>query len=128
MKETILIFQVEDPAMKSSISQALLPFHIRLKKVELSDYRKPLGALVGLPGFEATADNDTEACVPLPAPMMIFAGLTESRLDQVLRQLRSKKIPLPYKAVLTAANQVWTPMQCFMELKREHDSMTSSQK
>ena len=123
MKEIILIFQLEDSSMKTAIGQALLPFHVRLKKVEPSEYNKPLGALAGLPGFEADGSAGTYTGAPLPAPMMIFAGLPENKFDRILRQLRNHKVILPYKAVLTPTNPAWTPLQCFEEIKREHESM-----
>lgn len=121
MRETILLFQVDDTTLKSGIKQALFPFHVRIRKVPLSDYRKPLGVLAGI----AEEEDGTDLYIgeKLEAPMMIFVGIPDLKLDFILQSLRSHKIYLPYKAVLTSTNALWTPLECFDELKREHETM-----
>ena len=55
--------------------------------------------------------------------MMIFAGLSEMTLNRVLAGLRAQQIRIPYKAILTSTNQHWTPEECFIEIKKEHEQM-----
>lgn len=124
MKETILLFHVEDKALKSGIEQALFPFHVRIKKVPLSDYCKPLGILAGIIKEEQTAEPYLGE--ELDAPMMIFVGISDRKLDSMLQSLRSRKVRLPYKAVLTSTNALWTPLKCFEELRREHEVMSAN--
>lgn len=124
MKETILLFHVEDKTLKSCIEQALFPFHIRVKKVPRSDYCKPLGILAGIIKEEQTAEPYFGQ--ELDAPMMIFVGISDGKLDSILQSLRSRKVRLPYKAVLTSTNALWTPLKCFEELRREHEAMSAN--
>ena len=62
-------------------------------------------------------------CCILPSGMMIFTGLSEMTLDRVLAGLRAQQIRIPYKAILTPTNQHWTPEECFIEIKKEHEQM-----
>ena len=121
MKETVLVFNVNDSSTKLNIELALFPFHVRLKKVLLADYNKTLGSLVGIsdsadPGQSYTGDE-------LESSMMIFAGIPDNNLNLLLKSLRDKKVQLPYKAILTPTNSNWTPLECFEELVREHKAM-----
>lgn len=124
MKETILLFHVEDKTLKSGIEQALFPFHIRVKKVPRSDYCKPLGILAGIIKEEQTTEPYFGQ--ELDAPMMIFVGISDGKLDSILQSLRSRKVRLPYKAVLTPTNALRTPLKCFEELRREHEAMSAN--
>ena len=124
MKETILLFHVEDKTLKSGIEQALFPFHIRVKKGPRSDYCKPLGILAGIIKEEQTTEPYFGQ--ELDAPMMIFVGISDGKLDSILQSLRSRKVRLPYKAVLTPTNALWTPLKCFEELRREHEAMSAN--
>lgn len=65
-KEQVLLFGLTDAKMKQSVKQALLPLRVRIRVVAPSEYRKQIGALAGLPGFEedsakqAGSASDTE--------------------------------------------------------------------
>lgn len=122
MKETVLVFNVQDKGTKLKIEQALFPYHVRLKKVLPDDYNKTLGTIVGI------SDATEEGQLPyggeeLPSSMMIFAGIPDSKLNGMLKSLREKKVQLPYKAIMTPTNTGWTPLECFEELVREHEAM-----
>lgn len=122
MKETVLVFNVNDPSTKLNIELALFPFHVRLKKVPPADYNKTLGSLVGI------SDSTESEQLPytgdeLESSMMIFAGIPDNKLNLLLKSLRGKKVQLPYKAILTPTNSSWTPLECFEELVREHKAM-----
>ena len=43
--------------------------------------------------------------------------------NRVLAGLRAQQIRIPYKAILTSTNQHWTPEECFIEIKKEHEQM-----
>lgn len=81
-----------------------------------------LAALCGLE--EPVALPSESAVTPsFSDPMMIFAGLSEMTLNRVLAGLRAQQIRIPYKAILTSTNQHWTPEECFIEIKKEHEQM-----
>ena len=124
MKETVLVFHVEDKGIKLRIEQALFPFHVRLKKVPLTDYNKTIGQIAGIQ--DEAEDHESYNGEELDSSMMIFAGIPDSKLNQMLKNLRERKVQLPYKAVLTPTNTNWTPLECFEELKREHEAMNPS--
>jgi hypothetical protein len=138
LKETILLFQITDETTKKALRRALLPLRIRLKKIEPDDYGRTLGELAESASDTAQAtaadpctdrnipDLSSGTAEPLPAPMLIFAGLSGQRLDLVLKRLRDNGVRLPYKAVLTETNRSWTPARCFQEIKREHEAMSRS--
>ena len=133
MKETILLFHIDEPSLKQALQKALLPFRIRLKRVPESDYVLTLGELAGLPPLAAAepapSGDETSSATEadsIPAPMMIFAGIPDGKLNLILKRLRDSRIRLPYKAVLTPTKQGWTPVQCFREIRREHEAMSGS--
>ena len=60
----------------------------------------------------------------LSGELLLMAGLSSQRVDQVLRAIRKAGLSLPYKAVLTAANQSWNVWKLFQEIKEEHQKMS----
>ena len=122
MKETILLFQIPEKEKRLKIEMALFPLHIRLKYIKPEEYSQPLGALAGLKDIvrAETPYNGEE----LPDTMIVFAFFDDKRLNQALAALRRCGAgPLPYKAVLTPTNQLWTASECFEEIRREHEAM-----
>lgn len=123
MKETILLFHVPDRERRLKIEMALFPLKVRLRYIQPEDYNQPLGSLAGLK--EIPAAEGTYTGSDLPDTMLVFAFLSDNRLNQVLAALRrSGAGPLPYKAVLTPTNQSWTAPECFAEIRKEHEAMT----
>lgn len=122
MKETILLFNLADKQTRRKVELALFPLKLRLRYIPKDQYSQPLGALAGLgdvPPCEACYEGEE-----LPDTMLVFAGLSDARLNQVLLALRrSKSGTFPYKAILTPTNQFWTAPECFAEIAREHELM-----
>lgn len=54
---------------------------------------------------------------------MVFCGFSGERLNHILGILRVAGVCLPYKAVMTPSNRLWTLCALIDELKREHESM-----
>ena len=125
MKETILLFNMTDRERLLKIEMALFPLRVRLKRVAKEEYANPLGCLAGIKDIPPS-DSPYEGG-ELDGEMMIFAFFNDARLNQVLAALRKSGAgPIPYKAVLTATNQLWTPTECFEEIRREHEAMSSN--
>lgn len=151
MKECILIFEVNDSIMKQRLRQALMPLKMRIKYVSSSEYEKTIGEIAGLPADPTTArvadkapapadgmsasnkeqastdQNPASSTARITAPMLIFVGLTEARLDAVLINMRKRSVNIPYKAILTPYNQAWKPAALFDELRKEHALMNKPQ-
>ena len=77
------------------------------------------GLLGGKMGTIAVGTYLLLGAVGLP----VFAGFSGGTLDAVLAALRKKQLRIPYKAVLTAANQGWTVRQLHREIQAEHEAM-----
>lgn len=120
MKESILLFHLDDSNTRLALETALFPFHVRIKKIKLQQYAQTLGALAGIEQESEKAIYEGE---DLDAPMLIFAGIPDSKLNLMLQSMRKKGVQLPYKAILTPTNAGWTPVACFEEIKKEHEIM-----
>ncbi|MDO4490143.1 MAG: DUF3783 domain-containing protein [Lachnospiraceae bacterium] len=138
MREMILLFEINDPKMKTAITSALLPLKIRVKQIRPEEYGKKLGVLAGTLPEETSADSQMAAadgnqpattgeqiCTSLSDSMLVLCGIQGNKLNLVLSALRSKGVRLPYKAILTPDNQNWKPGELLNELKKEHEAMTS---
>lgn len=141
MRETILLVHFTDLEKRKKLTRALLPLGLRIKEVDRADYDKSVGVLVGQKGIvqEETATDEerfrassvrqghtTEEEIEreLSGELLLMAGLSSQRVDQVLRAIRKAGLSLPYKAVLTAANQSWNVWKLFQEIKEEHQKMS----
>lgn len=104
------------------IRSALLPLHIRIQLIKPEQYNQPLGYLADMKDISPVEEN--YAGEELPDTMFLFSSLSSSRLDQVLAALRKSGAgPFPYKAVLTATNSKWNALDCFNEIRREHEAL-----
>ena len=121
MRETILIAACLDKDRRNKLTRALLPLRIRLKEISKEDYGKPIGFFAGIKELdpEELAWNGEE----LSSELLVMAGLSSQRVDQVLRAIRKSGLSIPYKAVLTASNQGWNGWELFQEIKKEHQQM-----
>lgn len=142
MRETILLFHFTDKDRRNKLMRALLPLRMKVKEILPEDYGKQMGYLAGLKEFTTQEEKDfvkqlqTEGqphmedisaqnpSQEFPGEMMVMAGLGGGRIDQVLRAVRKSGISVPYKAVLTAANQTWNAWELFAEIKKEHETMS----
>lgn len=124
MKETILLFHVPDKNKLLKLEMALFPLHVKLKLIKPEEYSQPLGVLAGMP--DAIPADEVYTGEELPDTMIVFAFFNDTRLNQALAALnKSSAGPLHYKAVLTPTNQYWTASECFAEISREHEAMTT---
>ena len=100
MKETILLFNLTNKQTRRKVELALFPLKLRLRYIPKDQYSQPLGALAGLgdvPPCEARYEGEE-----LPDTMLVFAGLSDARLNQVLSALRRSKAGNPdaYQSIL----------------------------
>lgn len=122
MKESILLFGFSGERQRKVV-RALLPLKIKIRKVEPQELLQPLGVLAGsAPDAAPYQEPAMETLPKLEDEMLVLAGLGSARVDAVLMALRRGKVgPVPYKAVLTEANQQWNAQELLLELKKEHD-------
>lgn len=119
MKEILLIYNFGEEE-KRKLARALMPLKFRIREAAREDYGRPVGVLAGVLEDPGSPAEEAE----MEAPMMVMAGLTGQRLDELLKGLRKAGLRIPYKAVLTDTNQSWKAADLLKELMREHELMT----
>lgn len=122
MRETILLFHFSEKDRRNRLTRALLPLRMKIREVERKDYLQPVGYLAGNKEISPVEEEYTGE--ELEGEMILMAGLSSSQVDAVLKAVRKSGIgPVPYKAVLTPANQEWDAIKLFREIKSEHEQM-----
>ena len=122
MRETILLFHFTDTDQRNRLVRALFPLRMKIKEISREDYGNPVGYLAG--NKELVPEKELVTGEEISGQMLVMAGLSSGRVDQVLRALRKARIFVPYKAVLTTANQSWNVWELFEEIKKEHEKMS----
>ena len=108
--ETALLYNLQDSDSGRKLKMILLKMKIRIRKIEPSQYLRPVGALAGIRGL---ADTDEIYSGELfTEPMLLLRGFTDSRLDLLLASMRKDGI-----------NQTWNSLALYEELKKEHEAL-----
>lgn len=104
----------------SKLKQIFAMLRLRMRQVEPDRYHVSLEELSRGEGAPA------EPAPPLPEPMLVFCGMGQALLDQVLEIMRISKLPpIPLKAVLTDTNRSWTTPQLYEELLKEREALAA---
>ena len=115
---TVLMYNCSEEF--SRLKQIFAMLRLRMRVVEPDRYHVSLEELAqgkGEPGEKAQ---------PLAEPMLVFCGLPQALLNQVLEVIRVAKLPpIPLKAVLTDTNRTWNTIQLHEELLREREAIAS---
>lgn len=146
MKETVLLFNITSRESRLKIGKALLPMNITVKAVTSEDYSQSIGYLAGMKDMERRnkdiGNNEAEPTSlekntiepttsetnisynDLAGEMIVMAGLSGARMEQVLQALKKAGVLKScLKAVLTDTNRFWNAFKLFQELKSEYDTM-----
>ena len=106
----------------SKLRQIFAMLRLRMRPVEPERYGVPIGLLAQGQGEAG------EAAQAIPEAMLVFCGLGEALLNQVLEVIRVAQLPpIPLKAVLTASHQEWTTLQLYQELKKEREAIAAGE-
>ena len=103
---------------------------IRVIKADASIYNETLDNIVN--GKISSVNSTSSASIsPLIADnqlpsdsILIFCDLSEKHLNRMLFELKSRKVKIDLKAILTPTNRRWTLRQLHGELNRERASFT----
>ena len=120
---TVLLYNCSGPEF-SKLRQIFAMLRLRMRPVEPERYHVPLAQL-------ADGQGDPAAEVPeaIPEAMLVFCGLHQALLHQVLEVIRLAQLPpIPLKAVLTGANREWDSLQLREELLKEREAIAQQQK
>lgn len=119
---TVLLYNCSGPEF-SKMRQIFAMLRLRMRVVLPTQYQLTIGELAdgkGEPGEEEQ---------PLPEAMLVFCGLNDALLHQVLEVLRVAQLPeIPLKAVLTVTNREWNTAQLREELLREKEAIAAQEK
>ena len=103
----------------SKLKQIFAMLRLRMRPVEPERYHVPLGDLAvgrGEPG---------PAAEPISEAMLVFCGMGQALLNQVLEVIRVAKLPpIPLRAVLTESNLNWDTRQLHEELLKEREAIS----
>ena len=105
----------------SKLRQIFAMLRLRMRPVTPDKYHLTLAELADGKGEPLEDASDVK---PVPERMLVFCGLNQVLLAQVLEVIRLAKLPpIPMKAVLTMNNLQWNTMQLYEELCREREAM-----
>jgi hypothetical protein len=60
-------------------------------------------------------DGDTRS-------LLVFANVTDKHVDKILFEMKSRKISVDYKAVMTDTNRQWSVKRTMFEMERERQA------
>ena len=116
----VLMYNCSGPEF-SKLRQIFAMLRLRMRPVTPERYHVPLQDLAV--GKGEAEDQPAQA---IPEAMLVFCGLGDAFLHQVLEVIRLGKLPpIPMKAVLTATNQTWDTLQLYEELLKEREAIAA---
>ena len=106
------------------IKMICLKMKLRIIMVSSGQYLEPIGSLGGVSGIEP--GGTVYEGNGFGDEMLVFKGVDNGTLDRFLRALKASgagKVSL--KAILTPDNVVWSSLELYEELKKEHEALNS---
>ena len=111
---TILLYNCSGPEY-SKLRQIFAMLRLRMRVVAPEQYHITLGELA-----EGKGEPAEQAVEAIPETLLVFCGLSQALLTQVLEVIRVAKIPpIQLKAMLTDTNKDWDTLQLVEELRQE---------
>ncbi len=125
--EKLICFRIENTR---EIERLASNMKIRVIKADASMYNEMLDNIVN-GKISSINDSFSTSISPLltdnklPSDsILIFCDLSEKHLNRMLFELKSRKVQIDLKAILTPTNRRWTLRQLHGELNRERASFT----
>lgn len=81
-----------------------------------------IGYLAGIKGFSEKKLSVLELPPRIDEEILLFSGIEDGRLDDVLAMLRGSGLSVSLKAIVTPHNVNWTLAALYRELAAERDS------
>ena len=119
---TILLYNCSGPEY-SKLRQIFAMLRLRMRVVAPEQYHITLGELA-----EGKGEPAEQAVEAIPETLLVFCGLSQALLTQVLEVIRVAKIPpIQLKAMLTDTNKDWDTLQLVEELRQEKAELEKGQ-
>lgn len=129
-KEMVLYYQPEKDRQSGNDTKAaklkavLVRMGIRIKNISPDQTGQTVGYLAGFDGFE---EMEQEECPYVEEEILVMKNFSNSRIDELLLNLRRAGVPkIGLKAVITDTNCKWKFYDLYLELKKEHDTMSGT--
>ncbi|MGI5962838.1 MAG: DUF3783 domain-containing protein [Lawsonibacter sp.] len=107
----------------SKLRQIFAMLRLRMRPIGPGQYHLPLEQLAQGKGEAQETQEE-----PIPESMLVFCGLADVFLHQVLEVIRAANLPpIPLKAVLTSTNREWNTHQLREELLKEREAIAAQQ-
>lgn len=125
--EKLICFQIENTR---EIERLASNMKIQVVKADAAMYNETLDTIVNgkINYVNITSSASISPAVTdnkLPSDsILIFCDLSEKHLNRMLFELKSRKVQIDLKAILTPTNRRWTLRHLHDELKRERASFT----
>lgn len=125
MKEKVLFYHLEESVQKAILT-ILAQLDVETKEIYQEDAIQQIGYLIDLPGYEKKEGKSEKK---LTEPFLFFAHFSMEQLDIVLEVFKRAQIPyIPYKAMLTNDNVVYTFEQLYTNVEHEYLQITNQEK
>lgn len=125
MKETVLFYNLNEN-IKQAIITILKQLDVETKEIFQEDASQQMGYLLDLSGYKKKEEKSEKH---LSEPFLFFAYFSMEQLDIVLEVFKRAEIPyIPYKAMLTNDNVVYTFEQLYMNVENEYLQLTNKEK
>lgn len=124
MRELVLYYTPSKSPQTAKLKGVLVRMGIRIRNVTPDQLDQKIGHLAGVPGYEASGGPNVPGRPAIPDQEVLVLHLfTGSRLDELLRNLKTAGVRIALKAVVTESNCGWTFCELYEELLKEHASM-----
>lgn len=119
--EKLICFQIENTR---EIERLASNMKIRVVHATAAMYDETLDSIAsGKPNTASASSASTDNKLPADS-ILVFCDLSEKHLNRMLFELKSRKVPIDLKAILTPTNRRWTLRQLHNELERERASFS----
>lgn len=122
MTESVLLMNISSEERREVLSSLIKAEHLEVRYVEKEEYGQTIGALAGI--TELYDKNAVYKGKELRGEMMVFCGISDQTLDNILAAMRQAGIRINCKSVMTPYNIAWKLPDLYNELEREHEEMT----
>ena len=130
MRPQVLLYNLRGTPKGELIRAYLKAAEIGAKDVAPSDYGKPLGELLGLPGFTEGSGKGKKTGAPVSSillqpgftdEMPVMFLFTEQQMNDFLQFFRNAEVPrVELKAVVTPTNINWDSRRLHEAITAEH--------
>jgi hypothetical protein len=102
--------------------------NMRINVVEVAEtqYDCTIGDIAEQKAAFVQAGKSGTAADGASRSLLVFANVTDKHVDKLLFEMKSRKITVDYKAVMTDTNRQWSVKRTMFEMERERQAFESA--